>query len=136
MKKFSKLGKIFLNGGWTLAKAAIGTIEIKNENVEKVADKFEDLADKSVGILTDANEDDKTQFAALFEEQKYEFLDLGLDIAEDEFAVVANPTTKTLGLAAIKIIRDIVENPNYVATEADIVELLQVTNRDVESAKS
>ena len=136
MKVLSKLAKIFLNTGWNFAKAAIATIEIKNENVEKVADKFEDLADKSEGILTDTNENDPEQFKALFEEQKYEFLDLGLDIAEDEFAVVANPTTKTLGLAAIKIIRDIVANPNYVATEADVVELLQVTNRDVESAKS
>lgn len=136
MKGLSKLGKIFLNAGWNLAKVAIGTIEIKNDNVEKVADKFEDLADKSVDILTDNNADDKTQFATLFEEQKYEFLDLGLDIAEDEFAVVANPTTKVLGLAAIKIIRDIVANPNYVATEADVLELLQVTNSEVESAKS
>jgi hypothetical protein len=136
MKGLSKLGKIFLNAGWNLAKAAIGTVEIKNENIEKVADKFEGLADKSVGILTDDNVDDKAQFKALYEEQKYEFLDLGLDIAEDEFAVVVNPTTKTLGLAAIKIIRDIVANPNYVATEADIVELLQVTNREIEAAKS
>jgi hypothetical protein len=136
MKALSKLGKIFLNGGWNLAKAAIGTIEIKNENVEKVADKFEGIADKSVSILTDDNADDKGQFKALYEEQKYEFLDLGLDIAEDEFAVVANPTTKVLGLAAIKIIRDIVANPNYVATEADVVELLQVTNREIEDAKS
>jgi hypothetical protein len=136
MKGLSKLGKIFLNGGWNLAKVAIGTIEIKNENVEKVADKFEDLADKSVGILTDTNENDPEQFKALFEEQKNEFLDLGLDIAEDEFELVENPTTKTLGLAAIKIIRDIVKNPNYVPTEADVSDLLQITNMDVLDAKS
>ena len=106
-------------------KGATAALEIPNENAQKVVTTLTGVADKAVGVLTDNNPDDAGQFKKLLEEEKGEFLELGLDIAEDELAAVKNETTKVLGMAALKIIRQLVTDTNYVATEADVADFLQ-----------
>lgn len=128
MKKgLSKFAKILVKGGWGIVKPAVDTIEITNENTQKVVDKLEAIADKSVDILTDSNPEDAEQFEQLYNEQKFEVLDLGLEIAEDEIQVIPNATTKVVALAALKVIREIIANPNSVYTEQDVVDFLKAT---------
>lgn len=135
MKDLTKLQKLFLRLAMSGIKTASDATEFQNENVEKVVNKAEDLAQKSVDILTDDNKDNEAQFKALFEEEKHELLDLGLDIAKDECHVISNPTTKAVVLAAISILKEAFANPHAKLSEQDLVDFLQTANLEVQEAK-
>lgn len=126
-KGLSRFAKILVKGGWGIVKPAVDTIEITNENTQKVVDKLETIADKSVDILTDSNPEDAAQFEQLYQEQKFEVLDLGLEIAEDEIKVIPNATTKVVALAALKVIREVIANPTAAYTEKDVIDFLKAT---------
>ena len=109
----------------------IDAFDIKNENVEKVVNKVEDIAQDSVDILTDDNKDNEAQFKALFEEKKFEVLEVGLEVAESEFAIIKDETTKVVALAALKIVREAIANPHAKLTEQDVSDFLQTANLEV-----
>jgi hypothetical protein len=132
-KGLNKFAKILVRGSWAVIQPTIGTIEITNENTQKVVDTLENIADKSVDILTDGNADDLAQFKALYDEQKYEVIDLGLDIAESEIQVIANDAAKAVASACINVLREILKNPNGQFDVDNLVDKLLDSATDINS---